>query len=294
MTHPALPVGTKVLSVSEITSGIKTSLEEKYPSVWVAGEVSNISRPNSGHIYLTLKDATSQLGSVIYRGVSLRLKFEPRDGMEVLARGRISVYAPRGNYQLIIEELQPKGIGALELALRQLKEKLLVKGYFEPNRKKSLPRFPRSVALVTSPTGAAVRDMLEIFTKRWPMANLTVCPVRVQGEGSAQEIAAMIRMLNRLQQEGRIQLDAIICGRGGGSLEDLWAFNEEIVADAIFASQIPILSAVGHEIDVTIADLVADYRALTPSQAVTALTPDREELLAGFRDHRRHIEEKHR
>ena len=287
MTHPALPVGTKVLSVSEITSGIKTSLEEKYPSVWVAGEVSNISRPNSGHIYLTLKDATSQLGSVIYRGVSLRLKFEPRDGMEVLARGRISVYAPRGNYQLIIEELQPKGIGALELALRQLKEKLLVKGYFEPNRKKSLPRFPRSVALVTSPTGAAVRDMLEIFTKRWPMANLTVCPVRVQGEGSAQEIAAMIRMLNRLQQEGRIQLDAIICGRGGGSLEDLWAFNEEIVADAIFASQIPILSAVGHEIDVTIADLVADYRALTPSQAVTALTPDREELLAGFRDHRR-------
>jgi exodeoxyribonuclease VII large subunit len=286
-----LPEGTSVLSISDLTARVKGLLEEEFPSVWVEGEISNLARPNSGHIYLTLKDAGSQLRSVMYRGVAMRVRFEPRDGMEVLVRGRISVYAPRGEYQFIIEELQPKGIGALELALRQLREKLLTKGYFDPRRKKPLPRFPNRVALVTSPTGAAVRDMLEMFDKRWPATEVIVCPVRVQGEGAAQEIAAMLGLLNRLHAEGNLVLDAVIVGRGGGSLEDLWAFNEEVVADAIFASWIPVISAVGHETDVTISDSVADHRALTPTHGVTALTPDRTEWLASLRELRRRLEE---
>lgn len=286
-----LPEHTSALSISEVTSQVKSLLEQEFPSIWVEGEISNLARPNSGHIYLTLKDAGSQLRSVMYRGVALRVRFDPRDGMEVLARGRISVYLPRGEYQFIIEELQPKGIGALELALRQLREKLLTKGYFDPRRKKPLPRFPRRVALVTSPTGAAVRDMLEMFDKRWPATEVIVCPVRVQGDGAAQEIASMLTLLNRLHREGNLKLDAIIVGRGGGSLEDLWAFNEEVVADAIFASTIPIISAVGHETDVTVSDSVADHRALTPTHGVTALTPDRNEWLASIRELRRRLDD---
>jgi exodeoxyribonuclease VII large subunit len=188
------------------------------------------------------------------------------------------VYAPRGDYQLAIEEIHPKGIGALELALQQLREKLERKGYFDARRKKRLPAYPRTIALVTSPTGAAVRDMLETLSRRWPLAAAIVVPVRVQGDGAAAEIAAAIHLLNRLKSDGHLCPDFLIVGRGGGSLEDLWAFNEEPVADAIFASRIPIVSAVGHETDVTISDLVADHRALTPSRAVTDLTPDRLEL----------------
>jgi exodeoxyribonuclease VII large subunit len=204
--------------------------------------------------------------------------------MHVLARGRIGVYAPRGDYQLQIEDLQPKGIGALELALQQLRERLKSKGYFDDQRKKPLPRFPRTIALVTSPTGAAVRDMLELLARRWPVASAIVVPVRVQGDGAADEIAAAIRAVNRLHADGSLSLDALIVGRGGGSLEDLWAFNEESVAVAIFGSKIPVVSAVGHEIDVTISDLVADHRALTPSHAITDLTPDRDVLVAGLAD----------
>ncbi|HEY8505677.1 MAG TPA: exodeoxyribonuclease VII large subunit, partial [Gemmataceae bacterium] len=240
-------------------------------------------------VYLTLKDERSQLKAVIYRGVALRLRFEPHDGMEVLAQGKISVYPPRGEYQLNIVQLHPKGIGALELALRQLKEKLLLRGYFDPKRKKPLPRYPSRIALVTSPTGAAVRDMLEILARRWPVAEVVVRGVRVQGEGAAEEIAAAIRLLNRLQREGRARFDLMIVGRGGGSIEDLWAFNEEIVADAIYESAIPVVSAVGHEIDVTVADLVADCRAPTPSAAAELVTPDREEVLAGLREYRRRL-----
>jgi exodeoxyribonuclease VII large subunit len=284
MSDPFVPEGTKVRAIAELTQEIKGLLEDGFADVWVAGEVSNLARPASGHLYLTLKDATAQLRAVIWRGIALRLRFDPQDGQEVIARGRVSVYPPRGEYQLLIEELHPKGLGALELALRQLKEKLFVRGYFDPHRKKPLPRVPRRLALVTSPTGAAVRDMLEVLARRWPAVEVIVCPVRVQGEGAAQEIAAAIDLLNRLHAGGALAVDVLIVGRGGGSLEDLWAFNEEAVADAIFASHIPVVSAVGHEIDVTIADLVADHRALTPTHAATAVVPDRQELLAGLHD----------
>jgi exodeoxyribonuclease VII large subunit len=284
MSDPFVPEGTKVRAIAELTQEIKGLLEDGFADVWVAGEVSNLARPASGHLYLTLKDATAQLRAVIWRGIALRLRFDPQDGQEVIARGRVSVYPPRGEYQLLIEELHPKGLGALELALRQLKEKLFVRGYFDPCRKKPLPRVPRRLALVTSPTGAAVRDMLEVLARRWPAVEVVVCPVRVQGEGAAQEIAAAIGLLNRLHASGALAVDVLIVGRGGGSLEDLWAFNEEAVADAIFASRIPVVSAVGHEIDVTIADLVADHRALTPTYAATAVVPDRQELLAGLHD----------
>jgi exodeoxyribonuclease VII large subunit len=274
------PDGVKVLSISELTAEVKRLLEDGFPVVWVAGEVSNLSRPSSGHVYLTLKDAAAQLRTVMYRGVALRLKFDLRDGLEVIARGRLSLYVPRGEYQLLVEELQPKGIGPLELAFQQLKEKLFRLGYFDRKRKKPLPPFPRRVALVTSPTGAAVRDMLEILGRRWPALEVWVCPVHVQGEGAAQEIADAIRLLNRLGG-----IDVLIVGRGGGSLEDLWAFNEECVAQAIFTSRIPVVTGVGHETDLTIADFVADCRALTPSEAAERVAPDRDEVRAWLDGH---------
>lgn len=278
MTDALTPEGVKILSVSELTQAVKDVLEDGFASVWVAGEISNLARPSSGHVYLMLKDGGAQLRSVLWRGVAMRLRFDVHDGLEVIARGRLSVYQPRGEYQLVVEELQPKGLGALELALRQLREKLFQLGYFAPERKKPLPQFPRRVALVTSPTGAAVRDMLEILGRRWPPLEVWVCPVRVQGNGAAQEIAAALRLLDQLSAA-----DIIIVGRGGGSAEDLWAFNEECVAQAIFGSRIPVVSAVGHEIDVTIADLVADRRALTPSEAAELVVPNRLELAESLR-----------
>ena len=202
------------------------------------------------------------------------MRFDPKDGMEVFARGALNVYEPQGKYQLKVEELIPKGLGAQEAALRQLKEKLAAKGYFRPERKRLLPRFPRRLALVTSPSGAAIRDMLEILSRRWPATEIRICPVRVQGDSAAAEIAGAVALLNRVQG-----IDVLILGRGGGSTEDLSAFNDERVADAVFRSRIPVVSAVGHEIDVTIADLVADKRALTPSEAAELVVPDRAELL---------------
>ena len=262
------PNGVQPLTVSELTNGVKDALAERYPEgVWVTGEVSNLARPSSGHVYCKLKDAGSQVNTVIYRGVSLRLRFDLQDGMEVIARGRIIVYVPRGEYQLQVEEIQPRGVGPLELAFRQLKEKLSVKGYFEPRRKRTLPRFPRRVVLVTSPTGAAVRDMLEILVRRWPALEVWVRPVPVQGEGAGAKIAEAIDQLNTL-----MGIDVIITGRGGGSLEDLWPFNEEVVADAIYRSRIPVVSAVGHETDYTISDMVADLRGATPSEAAEKVT----------------------
>jgi exodeoxyribonuclease VII large subunit len=201
-----------------------------------------------------------------------------RDGLEVIARGRLSVYVPRGEYQLQADEIQPKGIGPLELAFRQLKEKLALLNYFDPARKRPLPRIPRRIALVTSASGAAVRDMLEILGRRWPAVEVWIRPVRVQGEGAAEEIAAAIRLLNRIGFGGPNAIEVLIVGRGGGSLEDLWAFNEEVVAHAIFASRIPVISGVGHETDLTIADLVADVRALTPSEAAERVVPNRLEI----------------
>jgi exodeoxyribonuclease VII large subunit len=279
-----IPEGVKILSVSELTQEVRGILEDGFACVWVAGEVSNVARPSSGHVYLSLKDSQAQLRAVLFRGVGLRLKFDVRDGQEVIVRGRLTVYAPRGDYQLVIEELHPRGIGALDLALRQLKEKLFRLGYFAPERKKALPRFPLRLALVTSPSGAAIRDMLQVLSQRWPGVEVWVCPVRVQGDGAGEEVAAAIRCLNDLHARGQAAVDVMIVGRGGGSIEDLWAFNEECVARAIFQSAIPVVSAVGHEIDITVADLVADCRALTPTDAATKVVPDGREIRQGLRD----------
>ncbi|MCI0700976.1 MAG: exodeoxyribonuclease VII large subunit [Planctomycetia bacterium] len=279
----ATKTAVQPMSVSALTALVRDAVEARFQLVWVTGEVSNFTRASSGHWYFTLKDAAAQIKAVAFRGINLRLKFDLKDGLEVIARGRLTVYEPRGEYQLLVEELQPKGIGAAELALRQLKEKLLAQGYFNPLRKRRPPRPPKRVALVASATGAAVRDMIELFAKRWPLTEVIVKPSRVQGEGAAHDIASSLRLLNWLHATNRLTLDAVILGRGGGSTEDLWAFNEEVVADAIFNSQVPVVSAIGHEIDVTIADLVADYRAETPSAAVVALTPDQRELRAALR-----------
>ena len=279
MPAPFPPPGVKVLSIGELTRALKGMLEETHANVWVEGEVSNLSRPSSyGHQYLTLKDDEAPLKAVLYRAIALRMRFDLRDGMRVIARGRLTLYMPRGEYQLLIEEIQPKGIGPLELAFRQLKEKLSLRGYFEPKRKRKPPRIPRRVVLVTSPSGSAVRDMLEILSRRWPAAEVWLCPVHVQGEGAAAEVAEAIGTLNRLADSGTV-VDALVVGRGGGSLEDLWTFNEECVARSIYESRIPIVTGIGHEDDLTIADMVADLRALTPSEAAEKVVPERTAVL---------------
>jgi exodeoxyribonuclease VII large subunit len=273
----------QTLSVSQLTAQIKDLLEGAFPSVWVTGELSNFSRPQSGHSYFTLKDDQSQIRAVIWRGAASKLKFDLSDGLEVICRGHLDVYGPRGSYQLVVDELQPKGIGALELAMRKLREKLAAEGLFDPARKRKLPPFPQRVAFVTSPTGAAVRDFLEVLRRRWRGVDVLVIPARVQGEGAAAEIVAGIRAANRL----RPPPDVLVIGRGGGSLEDLWAFNEEPVIRAITASRIPTVSAVGHEVDVTLSDLAADVRALTPSEAAERVVPALDEIqgrLRGYRD----------
>lgn len=269
----------KVLTVAELTAEIKDLLEASFSTVWVTGEISNFSRPQSGHCYLTLKDDSAQLRSVIWRTAASRVKFDLCDGLEVICQGYLDLYLPRGSYQLVINEIVPKGLGALELALRQLRDKLAKEGLFATERKRPLPRFPRRIALVTSPTGAAVRDFLEVLRRRAGGVDVLIVPVRVQGEGAAAEIAAGIELVNRLSPP----VDVLVVARGGGSLEDLWAFNEEIVVRAIFHSRIPVISAVGHEIDVTLADLVADVRALTPSEAAERVAPAIQDLLAHLR-----------
>lgn len=274
------PENEKVYTVSELTNEVRTLLEDEFPRVLVEGEISNFARPASGHCYFTLRDAAAALRCVMYRSMALRLPkgFEPRDGLEVVASGRLSVYAARGEYQLQVDRLIPKGIGAAELALRQLREKLFNLGYFDQKRKRSLPMYPRNVCLIASATGAAVRDMIEVFRRRWPATTLFVRHSRVQGDGAAEEIAEAIRQVNRHHAAGHLPLDVLILGRGGGSTEDLAAFNTEVVAQAIYQSKIPVVSAVGHEIDYTIADLVADVRAATPSHAVEVVAPDRTEV----------------
>ncbi|NOZ40212.1 MAG: exodeoxyribonuclease VII large subunit [Planctomycetes bacterium] len=263
-----------VLSVTQLTARLKGVVEQQFSSVWVAGEISNFSRPQSGHCYFTLKDDNAQLRAVIWRGTAARLKFDVHDGLEVLCRGRLDVYPPRGSYQLVVDELQPQGIGALELALRKLREKLGNEGLFDPQRKRPLPTFPRRIGVVTSPTGAAVRDFLEVMRRRWSGVEVLIFPVRVQGEGAAEEIAAAIKQANRLLPA----LDVLVVTRGGGSLEDLWAFNEEPVVRALASSHIPTVSAIGHEIDVTLADLAADVRALTPSEAAERIVPSAQDV----------------
>ncbi|MFO0799232.1 MAG: exodeoxyribonuclease VII large subunit [Gemmataceae bacterium] len=281
---PAPPTDREVMSVSTLVARLRGAVEAKFAAVWVSGEISSFTKAASGHMYFTLKDDAANLRAVLFRGVNLRMKFEPRNGMEVVARGRLSVFDQRGDVQLQIEELQPKGVGAAELALRQLKEKLLARGYFDPRRKRPLPKYPKRVALIASATGAAVRDMLELLAQRWPRADVIVRPSRVQGTGAAEEVAVALRELNRLHSSGKLPLCAVVIGRGGGSSEDLAAFNEEAVADAVFQSVVPVVSAIGHETDVTVADLVADHRAETPTAAIVALTPHRLELLTDVDD----------
>ncbi len=264
-----------VISVSQLSDILQGVLESAFPCVWVSGEISNCTRAASGHYYLTLKDETAQIRAVIWRGTAQRLKFEVQDGLQVVAVGPIELYAARGTYQLTIEQLIPQGLGPLELAFRQLHDKLAAEGLFEAARKRPLPRFPRTIALVTSPTSAAVRDMLQVITRRWQQSHIVIVPVPVQGEGAAELIAAALRKVHLIPE-----VDIVITGRGGGSLEDLWAFNEEVVARAIFDCLIPVISAVGHEIDVSISDLVADRRALTPSEAAELVVPHSEEVRA--------------
>jgi exodeoxyribonuclease VII large subunit len=281
-----LPADPRVFSVCELTAQIKDTVESAFPSVWVAGEISNFSRPQSGHCYLTLKDDRAQLRAVIWRSTAVGVRFDMRDGLEVVCRGHVEVYAPRGNYQLIIEQIEPRGIGALELALRQLRERLAREGLFDAARKRPLPPFVRRIAIVTSPTGAAIHDFLQVLARRWRGADVLVVPSRVQGEGAAEEIAAAIEAVNSLT----IPIDCLVVARGGGSLEDLWAFNEEAVVRAIYASRIPVVSAIGHEIDVTLSDLVADVRALTPSEAAELVAPAADELIAALRQWSRRLE----
>ena len=267
-------INDKFFTVSEITRGIRTSLEHKFSNIDVLGEISNVRKPSSGHIYLTLKDKNSQLQAVVFRNSASRIKFELKDGMEVVSFGSVTVYEPRGQYQLIINKIEPKGIGALQLAFQQLKEKLEKEGLFDHAHKKDIPFIPKKIGIVTSPTGAAIKDILNIIDRRFANVEILIYPVKVQGEGAAQEIAEAITELNNYSD-----IDVIISGRGGGSLEDLWAFNEEIVARSIYNSKIPVISAVGHEIDLTIADLVADKRALTPSEAGELVVPRKDLLI---------------
>ncbi len=258
-----------VWTVTQLTRRIKQTLEEAFPDVWVGGEVSNLRRSQTGHVYFTLKDAEAQLSAVLWRSTVQRLRFDLENGLEVVCRGAVEVYAPRGNYQLIARQVQPRGLGALELAFRQLYQRLHRQGLFDPRHKKPLPRFPRFVAVVTSPTGAAVHDVLRTLRHRWPLLRVLVVPAAVQGEEAPGQIARAVELVNRL----RPRPDVMIVGRGGGSLEDLWAFNTEEVVQAIFRSQVPVVSAVGHEVDTTLSDLVADLRALTPTDAGQKVVP---------------------
>ncbi|MCD6415578.1 MAG: exodeoxyribonuclease VII large subunit [Planctomycetes bacterium] len=267
------------LTISQLTAKIKGTLESRFANVRVVGEISQFTRASSGHVYLTLKDENAVLRTVLWRPVAASLQFELAEGLEVIVRGDVEVYAPRGSYQLIARSMAPVGAGALRLAFQLLTEKLKKEGLFRLEHKKPLPLFPRKIGVVTSPTGAAVRDIINVIRRRYPPVELYVYPCAVQGKDAAPQIAAAVERLNRQRPD----LDLIIVGRGGGSLEDLWAFNEEVVARAIFESRIPIVSAVGHQVDFSISDFVADVRAATPTEAGEIVAPDGAELLRRVR-----------
>jgi len=264
----------KVFSVGELTVQIRQLLEKHIGQVWVSGEVTNLRAQSSGHIYFTLKDADAQVACVLFRNEAVPHRELISDGQKILVQGDLTVYEVRGQYQLIVRAAELQGIGALQAQFEKLKQKLAAEGLFAPERKRPLPRYPQRIGLVTSPTGAAIRDVLHVVKRRNPSLEIILVPCRVQGDGAAREIAEAIRLLNgfNLQSTGKLQL--IMITRGGGSLEDLWAFNEEIVARAIFESALPVVSAVGHEIDFTISDFVADFRAATPSAAAEIITED--------------------
>ena len=265
--------GRRVHSVTELTARLRTLLESSFAEVWVEGELSNCRLWNTGHLYFTLKDAHTQIKGVMFRTALQRLRFTPKDGLRVVARGRVSVYDPKGEYQIVCEHLEPEGLGALQLAFDQLKERLAKEGLFDERRKRALPALPRKIGIVTSLDGAAVRDIIRVLRRRYPNAHLVIRPTRVQGEGAAMDVARAVTAIGRLPD-----VDVVIVARGGGSIEDLWAFNEEVVARAIAGCPVPTISGVGHETDVTIADFVADVRASTPSAAAELVVARKDEF----------------
>ncbi|HWP99936.1 MAG TPA: exodeoxyribonuclease VII large subunit, partial [Vicinamibacterales bacterium] len=273
--RPAPVVERRIYTVAELTREIGELLERRYLDVWVEGEISNCRAWNTGHLYFTLKDETAQIRAVMFRSAVRYLRFTPEDGLHVVARGRVAVYDPKGEYQLVCEHLEPKGYGARQVAFEQLKRRLQAEGLFDAARKRPLPTLPRRIGIVTSLDGAAIRDMLKVLRRRYPNLHIVIRPTRVQGEGAAAEIARALADMGRFGG-----VDVIIVGRGGGSAEDLWAFNEEAVARSIAAAPVPVISAVGHEIDVTIADFVADVRAPTPSAAAEMVVARKDEYCA--------------
>ncbi len=262
-----------VLSVSELNEMVRSSLESQFRNIWIQGEISNFTAHSSGHYYFSLKDEKATISVVMFKGLNQRLKFKPQTGMEVLVNGKVTLYESRGNYQIFCEIMQPVGIGELQLAFEQRKEKLSKEGLFLKEHKRPIPELPQRIGVITSPTGAAIRDILKVLSRRFKGLDITLIPTSVQGNTAAENIAQNIQMANDIGK-----FDVLIIGRGGGSIEDLWAFNEEIVARAIFSSQIPIISAVGHEIDFTISDFVADLRAPTPSAAAELVVKNAQEL----------------
>jgi len=265
----------KPLSVTQLNAWIKRTLDQSIPGFWVAGEIGSLTRSGAGHVYLTLKDETNQISAVIWKSTWEKFRFEIHEGMAVLCAGRLDVYGPRGSYQIVVQRIEPQGIGALQIAFRKLHAKLEAEGLFRPERKRPIPKFPKRIGFVTSPHGAAIHDFLEVLRRRWPQTSVLVIPAKVQGAGAAEQIAEGIAAAARVKPA----LDILIVGRGGGSIEDLWCFNEEVVVRAVAASPIPTVSAVGHEIDVTLCDLAADVRALTPSEAAERVVPNREEII---------------
>ena len=281
---PSLHPGRKILTVRELTAQIRAEIERPFSDLWVAGEAANLKIPASGHLYFTLKDAASQIKAIVFRSHGRFLRFTPKEGQSVLIRGHLTVYEAKGEYQLIVDYIEPRGAGALQGAFEALKEKLRAEGLFDPARKKAIPNLPRRLALVTSSAGAALRDLMKVLQRTDLPFSILIYPVAVQGEGAADEIARALDALNnRSRRAAAERIDLLILARGGGSLEDLWAFNEEIVARAIARSEIPVISAVGHETDTTIADFVADLRAPTPSIAAEIVMRNAGELLGRFR-----------
>jgi len=276
---PSHQAARTIYSVSELTDRIKSVLEASFPFVWICGEVSNFRMPASGHCYFTLKDEHAQLSAVVFRGQYRQTRFTLEDGMSIIGLGRLSVYEPRGNYQVILEYLEPAGLGALQLAFEKLKKRLAAEGYFDPQHKKPLPFMPAKISVITSSSGAVVHDIITVLTRRLPNLWIEIVPVNVQGPHAETEISAALSLVNQCAVS-----DVIILARGGGSIEDLQAFNSEAVAMAIFHSEIPVVSAVGHETDVTIADFVADLRAPTPSAAAELVVPEKDELLRRGRE----------
>jgi len=264
----------RILTVTELNAAIRAVLDAEFPDLWVSGEISGVKLATSGHYYFTLKERDAQVRCVAFRSAHRYWKIKPQDGLAVLARGRLDVYEARGEYQLLVELLEPQGLGALQLAFEQLKKKLAAEGLFDAKRKRPLPRFPRRIGIVTSPRGAVIADLIHVLTRRFPGVQVRLFPALVQGEGSVEEVCRGIEFFSRTRWA-----ELVIVGRGGGSLEDLWTFNEEAVARAIAACAVPVVSAVGHETDVTIADFVADLRAPTPSAAAELVVPTRDDLL---------------